>query len=98
MKILSEPILSINSLACQAVLIMCVSYLLTGSIPKTKTYCVHHKGPYRHIGNAWNALYSRLRAKKFKPNKSLDPMEFYLNSPMDTVENDLETEIHFAVK
>ena len=34
MKILSEPILSINSLACQAVLIMCVSYLLTGSIPK----------------------------------------------------------------
>ncbi len=72
--------------------------VITGSVPKTKTHAVHHKGPYRHIGNAWSSLYSRHRAKKFKPNKSIDPMEFYLNSPMDTAENELQTEIHFAVK
>lgn len=71
---------------------------ITGSVPQTKTHAVHHLGPYRHLGNAWSSIYSRQRAKKFKLNKSIDPMEIYLNSPMDTAENELQTEIHFAVK
>lgn len=72
--------------------------MVTGTYPKTKTHCVHHIGPYRHIGNAWSSLYSRLRAKRFKLNKSIDPIEIYLNSPKDTPENDLQTEIHFPIK
>lgn len=72
--------------------------VITGSVPKTKTYAVHHLGSYRHIGNAWSAIYMRQRGKKFKMNKSIDPMEIYLSSPQDTAEKDLQTEIHFAVK
>ena len=72
--------------------------VITGSLPATKTYATHHLGPYRHIGNAWSAMYSRHRAKKFVPNKKIDPIEVYLNSPENTPENELQTEIHFAVK
>jgi len=74
------------------------SGVITGTVPKTKTYAIHHLGSYRHIGNAWSAMYSRHRAKKFVPNKKIDPIEVYLNSPENTPENELQTEIHFAVK
>ena len=71
---------------------------ISGTRPASKTYAVHHLGSYRHIGNAWSSIYARHRAKHFKPNKSIDPVEVYLNSPEDTPENDLQTEIHYAVK
>ncbi|GAB5418918.1 MAG: SRPBCC family protein [Crocinitomicaceae bacterium] len=72
--------------------------VITGSVPATKVHVMHQKGPYRHIGNVWSAQHMRLRNKKFKSNKSVDPMERYLNSPKNTEENDLETEVLFAVK
>lgn len=74
------------------------SGMISGTIPKTKIHTVHHKGSYRHIGNAWSSLYSRQQAKKFKMNKGIDPIEVYLNSPMDTEENELQAEIHFPIK
>lgn len=72
--------------------------VISGSVPATKVHVIHQKGPYRFIGNIWSAQYMRLRNKKFKGNKSVDPMERYLNSPQNTEENDLETEVLFSVK
>ena len=72
--------------------------MITGFVPSTKVFKVHHTGAYRHAGNPWSALYTRQRAKVFKMNKKIDPMEVYLNSPKDTPENDLQTEVLFAIR
>lgn len=72
--------------------------VITGSVPATKVHAIHQKGPYRYIGNIWSAQYMRQRNKKFKGNKSVHPMERYLNSPTNTAENDLETEVLFPVR
>ena len=61
-------------------------------------YTVHHKGPYKHAGNAWSSQYGRKQAKVISVNKKLHPIEEYMNSPTNTAENDLESKIHFAVK
>lgn len=71
--------------------------MITGTIPSSKCFSVVHNGPYRHAGNPWSALYSRQRAKKFKLNKRVHPMEVYMNSPKDTSENDLKTEVIFPI-
>ncbi len=67
-------------------------------IPTLNTHVTHHKGSYRHIANAWTGQMMYSRAKKFKMNRKHHPMEVYLNSPTNTPENELETEVHFAVK
>ena len=72
--------------------------MITGSVPTSKSFSVLHTGAYRHAGNPWSAMYSRQRAKKFKLNKKVHPMEVYLNSPKDTPENELKTEVVFAVQ
>lgn len=69
-----------------------------GSIPEVNVYAVKSTGPYRHLGNAWSSIEMRARAKKFKKDKSVNAMEIYLNTPMDTAENDLVTEIQIAMK
>jgi predicted transcriptional regulator YdeE len=66
-------------------------------IPATKVHTVKHTGPYHYIGNVWSAQLSRQRAKKFKVNKKIFPFEVYLNSPVDTPPNLLETEVRFPV-
>ncbi|MFT6245455.1 MAG: effector-binding domain-containing protein [Salibacteraceae bacterium] len=63
----------------------------------TQVISIHHKGPYKYSGNVWTAQYSMQRAKKFKLNKKLFPMEIYLNSPKDTPELELESEVVFPV-
>ncbi|MCB9224176.1 MAG: SRPBCC family protein [Crocinitomicaceae bacterium] len=70
---------------------------VSGERPKTKAHTVKHIGPYHHIGNAWSAQMNRQRSKRFKANKKIHPIEVYLNSPLDTPPNQLETEIHIAV-
>lgn len=69
-----------------------------GEKPTLKTYAVNHKGSYRHISNAWTAQMMYSRAKVYKMDRKHHPMEVYLNSPKNTPENDLETEVHFVVK
>lgn len=73
------------------------SNFVYGSIPAMDVYSVKMIGPYHHLGNAWSSMEMRARSKKFKKNKSVNPMEIYLNTPMDTQDNDLITEIQFAV-
>ncbi len=72
--------------------------MIEGSYPTTKVHTIHHKGKMEHVGNAWSAQMGRVQAKIFKQNKKIHPVEEYLNSPMDTPENELEANIHFAVK
>ena len=70
---------------------------ITGDIPSSKVHKVTHNGHFRHVGNAWSAQMMRMQAKKFKANKKIAPMEIYLNSPVDTPEEDLKSEVVFAV-
>lgn len=70
---------------------------ITGEIPKTNVHAVAHTGKYEHLGNAWTAQYGMQRAKVFKSNKKLDPMEVYKNDPTKTPANELVTEILFPV-
>lgn len=74
------------------------SHMVSGKRPAMKTYSLVHLGPYRHIANGWAALIMHMRAKKFKPSKKFPPMEIYLNSPKDTDELKLKTEILFPAK
>ena len=74
------------------------SGMVIGELPNIQVHTVHHKGPYRHIGNAWAAQQMWMRGKKFKMDKRFDPIEVYLNRPEDTPEKELESEIHFACK
>jgi len=69
-----------------------------GEIPATKVYTIGHKGPYQHLGNAWSTLYNMDRSKAFKKNKQVHPFEVYLNDPAEVSENELITEVNFAIK
>ncbi len=72
--------------------------MISGKVPATKNHVVKHTGPYNHVGNAWSAQMSRERAKKFKKNRSVHPMEVYMNDPSNTPANELVSEIWVAVK
>ena len=72
--------------------------VIAGLFPNMKIYVLHHTGPYRLLGNAWSTMMNGQRSKLFKPSKVHHPFEIYLNDPSVTPENELETEICFAVK
>lgn len=74
------------------------SGFITGNIPSTRAYELHHTGPYVHIGNAWSTLNNMARGKAFKWNKKIWPWEEYLNDPKETPADQLETTIYFPVK
>ena len=73
------------------------SGMITGHVPTTKVYTVRHTGPYELSGNPWNAVMMMERAKEIKNNKKIQPMEFYLNSPMEVEPKDLITEVSMPV-
>ncbi|MBI9058766.1 MAG: SRPBCC family protein [Labilibaculum sp.] len=72
--------------------------MFEGSIPATKIHTVRHIGPYELSGNGWSAIMAMERAKEFKQNKKIPPMEFYRNSPIKTEPKDLISDICMAVK
>jgi effector-binding domain-containing protein len=74
------------------------SDMISGAIPAMKTYDIIHKGPYRHLGNAWSMGHMYARAKKFKQDKKADPFEIYENLPGETNENDSITRVCFPMK
>jgi DNA gyrase inhibitor GyrI len=74
------------------------SLFTTGKIPSGPVYRLRHTGPYAHLGNAWTTMYSLHRNKVFKLNKKVDPFEIYVNNPGEVPDNDLITEINFAVR
>ena len=72
--------------------------LIEGRIPATNIYTLRHTGPYEHLGNAWSTLYAMDRNKEIVCQKDIHPFEFYVNNPMDVSENELITDVHFALK
>jgi len=71
---------------------------MQGKVPSTKVHVIRHTGTYSHAGNPWSVQMTMSRAKKFKSNKSIHPMEVYLNSPKNTDPKDLITEVWMSVK
>jgi predicted transcriptional regulator YdeE len=57
-----------------------------------------HTGRYLHLGNAWSTAMVFARLKKVRTTKSPVGYEYYLNSPYDTPEAALVTEIYLPLK
>ncbi|MBK8501634.1 MAG: SRPBCC family protein [Saprospiraceae bacterium] len=74
------------------------SEFIIGEIPATKIYTLRHIGPYLHLGNAWTTMHMMLRNKEFKAKKGIHPFESYINMPGEVPDQDLITDIHFAIK
>ena len=70
----------------------------TGEIAPSSVFVVRHTGPYHHLGNAWSAGSMIERNKEFKKNKKFDPLEIYVNNPMEVDKKDLITDIYFGAK
>lgn len=70
----------------------------TGTLSGGKMHSVTYTGPYRHIGNAWAVQMMYAQNKRFKSHKKIPPFEKYHNSPVNTPENDLITQVLFPVK
>lgn len=71
---------------------------MNGKVPSAKFHVIRHTGTYTHAGNPWSVQMAISRAKKFKANKSIHPMEVYLNSPKNTDPKDLITEVWMSAK
>jgi hypothetical protein len=68
------------------------------SLPKTVLYTIRHKGTYKLLGNAWGAITAMQRAKEFKCNKRMHPMEFYRNSPRDVAPHELVSDVCMPIE
>ncbi len=71
--------------------------LVAGNVPAHRAIHVNHRGPYRHLGNAWSAAMGYVRAKH-KANKALPMYEVYGNCPHDVDEKELLVDIFVPVK
>lgn len=71
---------------------------IKGELPAKKLRTVRLKGSYDHLGNAWSAVQNIMRSKGVKPDRSFHPVEFYRNSPAEVSEEELITDVSFALK
>lgn len=71
--------------------------MISGNVEATKLHTVQHTGPYELSGNAWSAIMAMERAKEFKKNKKIPPIEFYRNNPLETDPKDLVTDVSMPV-
>ncbi len=71
---------------------------ISGVLKPSKVHSVSQQGAYKHIGNIWSVQMAHQRAKSFKMKRGFHPMEIYHNSPKDTPENELITEVIFGAK
>lgn len=72
--------------------------MVQGTIPACEVYTVAHKGPYKHVGNAWAAQYLLQRTKAYKHKKGIDPFEVYVTMPGSVPDEEILTEVHFPAK
>ena len=63
------------------------------SLPAGKCAVLHYKGPYSSIKVAYDYLYGDWLPKSGKEPADAPPYELYLNSPADTAESELLTDI-----
>ncbi|EGR1563025.1 transcriptional regulator [Vibrio alginolyticus] len=66
---------------------------VTGTIPESETFVVEHRGEYQFLGNAWALAMNLVRQSGMKVKTSPLGIERYLNSPKETTEEELRTEI-----
>ena len=66
----------------------------TGTVSAHKAVNVEHRGPYRHLGNAWSTIMSYEREKKIKKDKSIPMYEIYRNHPKEVSEENLLTDLY----
>ncbi|MCB9809454.1 SRPBCC family protein [Candidatus Peribacteria bacterium] len=66
------------------------------TLPSTKALKITHTGSYEFLGSAWSRGMMEVRAQKLRQHGA--PFEYYVNSPHDTPEADLITEIYFPVR
>ena len=74
------------------------SNFTSGVLPATQVHAITHTGPYRHVANAWAAQMMYQQKKFFRPNKKTIPLEIYHNSPKNTSELELISEIQLGAK
>ncbi|MFK8045125.1 MAG: SRPBCC family protein [Crocinitomicaceae bacterium] len=72
--------------------------MTAGKIESTPVNLVRLTGNYNHLANAWSMQMMMQRNKEFKHNTKQDPFEVYKNSPFNTAQEDLITEVMFPVK
>lgn len=69
-----------------------------GTVPAGRAYVMVHTGAYRHLGNAWAAGMARARARIYQPRRGEAPLEIYRNTPEETAEGGLVTEIRIPAR
>lgn len=72
--------------------------LVAGRLPSLKAYAIHHRGPYRHVGNSWAAGMMHTRAKLFAQSKKNVPFEVYENDPRRVSEEETRTSVYFPIR
>lgn len=72
--------------------------IIFGHVAKHQALRVDHKGPYRHLGNAWTAAQNLLRSGKQKPSKTVPMYEIYGNFPGEVAEKEILTMIHIPLR
>lgn len=69
-----------------------------GQLPAKTLRTVRLKGSYDHLGNAWSAVQTMMREKGVKVDRKFHPLEFYRNNPTEVKEDQLITDVSFALK
>ncbi len=73
------------------------SGLTTWELSASKAFRVEHIGAYRHLGNGWSAANQIVRYRKLKQGRS-GTYEIYRNTPADTADADLVTDIYLPLR
>jgi len=73
------------------------SSLKQWTLQATSAFKVTHRGPYFYLGNGWSVANQIVRYEKLKQHRC-GTYEIYVNTPSDTAEKDLVTEIYLPLK
>jgi len=66
--------------------------------PAMKQYCIRMEWSYRFMGNAWNAVFMHMRAKKMSYTPKFPSFEDYINDPSQVPEHKYITDICAPIK
>ncbi len=70
---------------------------IIGKVESHQALNVEHNGPYRHLGNAWAAIFGTLRNGKLKQEKKIPQYEIYRHNPHQVEEKDIQTSLYMPV-
>jgi len=73
------------------------SSLKEWKLPQARALHLRHIGSYKHLGNAWSIANRIADHQKLKLNRSAS-FEIYTNSPVDTPEESLQTDLYLPLR